>query len=158
MDTGKYTALVFKDLKKVLDNVDHDILLKKMQKFLVSSLPGLRHISKTDCSYARSIRGGSSQKLQGAAWRRGAKNMMESERAEGALKFLGHCSRKLSGFSTKQRRSLYVPLHSERNTEKERIWVRIRGAVLAKKGAPKLSFHREGGGAAPSAPYPPLTG
>ena len=27
----------------------------------------------------------------------------------------------------------------------ECIWVRIRGAVLAKKGAPKLSFHREEG-------------
>ena len=31
------------------------------------------------------------------------------------------------------------------------IWVRIRGAFLAKKGAPKLSFHREGD----SCPYLP---
>ena len=29
--------------------------------------------------------------------------------------------------------------------KKEYIWVRIRGAFLAKKGAPKLNFHREGG-------------
>ena len=29
---------------------------------------------------------------------------------------------------------------------KECIWVRIRGAFLAKKGGPKLNFHREGGG------------
>ena len=30
--------------------------------------------------------------------------------------------------------------------KKECIWVRIRGAFLAKKGVSKLSFHREGGG------------
>ena len=36
MDTGKYTALVFIDLKKAFDTVDHDILLKKMQKYGVS--------------------------------------------------------------------------------------------------------------------------
>ena len=36
MDAGKYTALVFIDLKKGFDTVDHDILLKKMQKYGVS--------------------------------------------------------------------------------------------------------------------------
>ena len=36
MDTGKYTALVFIDLKNAFDIVDHDILLKKMQKYGVS--------------------------------------------------------------------------------------------------------------------------
>ena len=36
MDTGNYTALVFIDLKKALDTVNHDILLKKMQKYGVS--------------------------------------------------------------------------------------------------------------------------
>ena len=36
MDTGKYTALVFINLKKAFDTVDHDILLKKMQKYGVS--------------------------------------------------------------------------------------------------------------------------
>ena len=36
--------------------------------------------------------------------------------------------------------------------KKDRIWVRIRGAFLAKKGAPKLNFHREGGQLPPSAP------
>ena len=38
MDTGKYTALVFIDLKKAFDTVDHDILLKKMQKYGVSGI------------------------------------------------------------------------------------------------------------------------
>ena len=42
--------------------------------------------------------------------------------------------------------------------KKECIWIRIRGAFLAKKGAPKLSFHREGGQLPPFAPLnPPLT-
>ena len=36
--------------------------------------------------------------------------------------------------------------------KKECIWVRIRGAFLAKKGAPKLNFHREGGQLPSSAP------
>ena len=35
---------------------------------------------------------------------------------------------------------------------KECIRVRIRGAFLAKKGAPKLNFHREGGAVAPICP------
>ena len=36
--------------------------------------------------------------------------------------------------------------------KKDCIWVRIRGAFLAKKGAPKLNFHREGGAVAPLNP------
>ena len=40
--------------------------------------------------------------------------------------------------------------------KKECIRVRIRGAFLAKKGAPKLNFHREGGGSCPHLPPPPL--
>ena len=36
--------------------------------------------------------------------------------------------------------------------KKDCIWVRIRGAFLAKKGAPKLNFHREGGAVAPICP------
>ena len=41
--------------------------------------------------------------------------------------------------------------------KKECIRVRIRGAFLAKKGAPKLNFHREGGQLPPSGPLnPPL--
>ena len=50
------------------------------------------------------------------------------------------------------------PRTQNEKLKKECIWVRIRGAFLAKKGAPKLSFHREGGGAvAPICPLnPPL--
>ena len=36
--------------------------------------------------------------------------------------------------------------------KKECIRVRIRGAFLAKKGAPKLNFHREGGDSCPHLP------
>ena len=38
--------------------------------------------------------------------------------------------------------------------KKDCIWVRIRGAFLAKKGAPKLNFHREGGAVALICPSP----
>ena len=38
MDTGKYTALVIIDLKKAFDTVDHDILLKNMQRYGVSGI------------------------------------------------------------------------------------------------------------------------
>ena len=37
------------------------------------------------------------------------------------------------------------PRIQNKTLRKECIGVKIRGAVLAKKGAPKLSFHREGG-------------
>ena len=57
MDTGKYTTLVFIDLKKAFDTVDHGILLKKMQKYGVSGnelawftsyLQDRRQLSKVD--------------------------------------------------------------------------------------------------------------
>ena len=38
--------------------------------------------------------------------------------------------------------------------KKECILVRIRGAFLAEKGAPKLNFYREGGGSCPHLPPP----
>ena len=69
-----------------------------------------------------------------------------------------------------QENSLVFPLNSalvymfpriqNETLKKERVWVRLRGAFLAKKGAPNLNFHREGGGAvAPICPplNPPLT-
>ena len=71
---------------------------------------------------------------------------MKGGRAEGARKFFGLRSIKFSGFLLNSAFSLRVSLHSKRNTKKECIWVRIRGAFLAKKGAPKFSFYREGGG------------
>ena len=85
---------------------------------------------------------------------------MKSERAEGARKFLGLLSIKFSGFSSEKRLSLRVSPHSKRNTEKRVHLVQDKGrfAFLAKKGAPKLNFHRERGGAvAPTCPLnPPL--
>ena len=48
---------------------------------------------------------------------------------------------------------VYVfPRIQNETLKKECIWVRIRGAFLAKKGVPKLSFHREGGQLPPLAP------
>ena len=38
IDKGKYTGLIFIDLKKAFDTVDHDILLKKLEKYGVSGL------------------------------------------------------------------------------------------------------------------------
>ena len=40
MDSGKYTANVFIDLKKAFDNVDHDILLNKLLRY---GIKGLEH-------------------------------------------------------------------------------------------------------------------
>ena len=40
MDSGKYTANVFIDLKKAFDTVDHDILLNKLLRY---SINGLEH-------------------------------------------------------------------------------------------------------------------
>ena len=37
------------------------------------------------------------------------------------------------------------PSIQNKTLKKERIWVRIRGTFLVKKGAPNLNFHREGG-------------
>ena len=71
-----------------------------------------------------------------AIWRGGAKKKMKS-----SLVFLPNSA------------SVYVfPRIQNETLKKECIWVRIRGAFLAKKGAPKLSFHREGGAVAPFAP------
>ena len=50
------------------------------------------------------------------------------------------------------------PPHSERNTEKRLHLGQDKGAVLAKKRASTLSFHREEGALPPSAPNPPLLG
>ena len=44
------------------------------------------------------------------------------------------------------------PPHSERNTEKRVHLGQDKGAVLAKKRASTLSFHREEGGTAPNPP------
>ena len=33
MDKGQYTAIIFVDLKKAFDTVNHEILLKKLEKY-----------------------------------------------------------------------------------------------------------------------------
>ena len=71
---------------------------------------------------------------------------MGGERTEGARKVFGRYSRNFSGFSTEQRLSLYVSPHSERNTEKRVHLGQVKGRFSCQKGAPKLDFHREGGG------------
>ena len=38
MDKGKYTAWIFKDLKKAIDTVDHSILLNELQKYGIKGL------------------------------------------------------------------------------------------------------------------------
>ena len=38
MDDGKYTAMVFIDLKKVFDTVNHQILLAKLKKYGIDGL------------------------------------------------------------------------------------------------------------------------
>ena len=38
MDKGQYTAMVFIDLKKAFDTVDHEILLKKLAKYGIIGL------------------------------------------------------------------------------------------------------------------------
>ena len=51
---------------------------------------------------------------------------------------------------------VYVfPRIQNETLKKECIWVRIRGAFPAKKGAPKLSLHHEGGRQLP--PFAPTT-
>ena len=70
----------------------------------------------------------------GATWRGCAKNMMESEHAEGTRKFLGRFSRKFSGFSTEQRLSLYISCIQNETLKKECMWVRIKALFLPKRG------------------------
>ena len=38
IDKGKCTCLIFIDLKKAFDAVNHDILLKKLEKYGISGL------------------------------------------------------------------------------------------------------------------------
>ena len=38
MDNGKYTAMIFIDLKKAFDTVDHDILLAKLRKYGIENV------------------------------------------------------------------------------------------------------------------------
>ena len=48
IDKGKYTGLIFIDLKKASDTVDHEILLKKLRTYGVTGLKHDRFISYLD--------------------------------------------------------------------------------------------------------------
>ena len=89
---------------------------------------------------------------------RGRQKKIKSERAEGARTFFGLRSIKFSDFLLNSALVYAFPRIQNETLKKECIWVRIRGAFLAKKGAPKLSFHCEGGGSCPHLPplNPPL--
>ena len=79
---------------------------------------------------------------------------MDSEGAKDARKFLVRYSTKFSGFLLDNALVYIFPRIQNETLKNEFIWVRITGAVLAKKGAPKLKSRREGGGQLPlSAPY-----
>ena len=77
---------------------------------------------------------------------------MESERAEGTRKFLGVFREDSVVFLLNNALVYMFLLIQNESLIRECIWVRIRGAFLAKKGGPKLNFHREGGQLPPSAP------
>ena len=62
---------------------------------------------------------------------------MKSERAEGARKFFGLCSIKLSGFSSEWRLSLRVSPHSKRNTKKGVHLGQDKGRLSCQKGGAK---------------------
>ena len=83
---------------------------------------------------------------RGAIWRGGAKKKMKSERAEDAKIFWASFNKALLVFLLNSALVYVFPRIQNETLKKECIWVRIRGAFHAKKGPPKLSFHREGGG------------
>ena len=66
--------------------------------------------------------------------------------------FLGLYSRKFFGFLLNNALVYMFRRIQNESLKKECILVRIRGAFLAEKGAPKLNFYREGGQLPPSAP------
>ena len=53
MDKGQYTAMVFVDLKKAFDTVNHEILLKKLKKYgsSVLRMHGSHLIYVKECSF-----------------------------------------------------------------------------------------------------------
>ena len=82
-------------------------------------------------------RGGSRPKLKGGAtWRGGAKDTMESERAEGARKFLGTFRENSLVFL---QNNVFSP-HSERITEKRVHLLQDKGRFSCQKGGAKAEF------------------
>ena len=72
---------------------------------------------------------------------------MESEHAEGAWKFLGRIWENSLVFLLNNALVYMFLRLRNKLLKKECIWVRKRGAFLAKQGVPELNFHHEGGGA-----------
>ena len=85
-------------------------------------------------------RGGSRPKLKGGQLGEGGQKHNEKLAPNARENFLGHYSRKLSGFLLNN--ALVYMFHCIQNEslKKECIRVRIRGAFLAKKGGAKAEF------------------
>ena len=88
----------------------------------------------------------------GATWRGGAKNTGEKLARRRRAKIFGALFEKIIWFFYRITPKFMFRRIQNESLKKECIRVRIRGAFLAKKGAPKLYFHREGGAVAPICP------
>ena len=88
----------------------------------------------------------------GATWRWGAETGWKLNAPKARENFWGVVGENSLVFLLNYALVDMFPRIQNETLKKECIWVRIRGAFLAKKGAPKLNFHREGGQLPPSAP------
>ena len=99
------------------------------------------------------IRGGSRPKLKGGQFGEGApKTQWKISAPKARENFWGFIRENSLVFLLNNDFVYMFRRIQNESLKKDCIWVRIRGAFLAKKGAPKLNFHREGGAVAPICP------